>query len=65
MKVNKFLLMLIAGVFVQCTSNDMKKEISKKSNLEINSISIPSLVVNRENTHEIVKAYRIAIGDIS
>ena len=65
MKVNKFLLMLIAGVFVQCTSNDMKKEISKKSNLEINSISIPSLVVNRENTHEIVKAYRIAIGDIT
>lgn len=64
MKVNKYVLILIGAIFIQCTSNDMKTETNRNSNLEMNSISIPTLIVNGENTHEIVKAYRIAIGDI-
>lgn len=30
-----------------------------------NAITIPTLIVNEANTHDIVKAYRIAIGDVS
>lgn len=63
MKTSKFLLILLTGIIVQCSSNKTQ-ETSEQGILPTNIITVPSLFVNGQNTHEIVKAYRIAIGDV-
>jgi hypothetical protein len=40
-------------------------ESKQQDMLSINTITLPSLLVNNESTHDIAKAYRIAIGDIA
>ena len=62
---NKFLILLLSLVFMQCTSNKDSGKNKKQDILPGSNIIIPSLTVNNESTHDIVKAYRIAIGDIA
>lgn len=59
MKLFPYTLVVLAFFFVQCNTT---KEVVVTAP---NKITIPSLSVNGSNTHDIAKAYRIAIGDIN
>ena len=65
MKKATLLIILIAGVLMQCTSKETSVEYNVEKVISSNTITIPSLLVNNKSTHDIAKAYRIAIGDIS
>ena len=65
MKAKMLLLIIITGVLVQCISKELPVKYKEQNFLSTNTITIPSLLVNNESTHEIAKAYRIAIGDVS
>lgn len=58
-----YFLISITVFFCQC-STETPKQTNNTMDLDYNTITIPSLAINGENTHNIAKAYRIAIGDI-
>ena len=64
MKINPLILILLTGALAQCTSSGIPVKAQRYNALTVNTTIAPTLVVNGENTHDIVKAYRIAIGDI-
>lgn len=64
MNTSKLILILLSIVFVKCKSDVNTEKSSSLNTQSVNSINLPSLIVNGENTHDIVRAYRIAIGDV-
>lgn len=50
---------------VYVSGQDISAKSTNNDNIQSNTITIPTLLVNGESTHEIAKVYRIAIGDIS
>ncbi|QOD60738.1 hypothetical protein H9I45_15570 [Polaribacter haliotis] len=65
MKTRLLLLVLISGILLHCKPNETAKKQTIQTISSTNTITIPSLIINGKNTHDIVKAYRIAIGDVS
>ncbi|TAJ11439.1 hypothetical protein DMA11_16755 [Marinilabiliaceae bacterium JC017] len=65
MNRKSLLILLLAGLLTQCTAKINLEYDDGSDTPSDNTITIPSLAVNGENTHDIAKAYRIAIGDIA
>ncbi len=57
-------LALISWTLISC-STESEDDRTSGQEAKNSTITIPSLLVNGSNTHDIVKAYRIAIGDIT
>lgn len=65
MKHKLLVLFILTISFIRCGKGEHFNTTKEQGIMSNASISMPSLLVNNESTHDIAKAYRIAIGDIA